>query len=42
LEAVKQDRIYVWSQDKSWYFDPIATLSQTEELADWLAGKDSN
>ncbi|OBZ14429.1 AraC family transcriptional regulator [Bacillus sp. FJAT-27264] len=42
LEAVKNDRIYVWSQDKSWYFDPIATLSQTEELADWLAGKDSN
>ncbi|MBP1996103.1 AraC family transcriptional regulator [Paenibacillus eucommiae] len=42
LEAVKKDRIYVWSQDRSWYFDPIATLSQTEELAAWLTGKASN
>lgn len=37
LEAVKQDRLYVWPEERSWYYDPIAVLSQTEELADWLA-----
>ncbi|AYK08183.1 hypothetical protein D8Z77_18465 [Brevibacillus laterosporus] len=26
-------------RDKSRYFDPIATLSQTEELAEWLTGE---
>jgi iron complex transport system substrate-binding protein len=36
LDAVKNDRVYIWKKAKSWYFDPIATLSQTEELADWL------
>ncbi|MED1782225.1 AraC family transcriptional regulator [Brevibacillus fortis] len=36
LDAVKNNRVYIWKKDKSWYFDPIATLSQTEELADWL------
>src|SRR4029453_1186864 len=39
LDAVKNDRVYIWSKERSWYFDPIATLSQTEELAEWLAGK---
>lgn len=39
LDAVKNDRVYIWSGSRSWYFDPIATLSQTEELADWLTGK---
>jgi len=39
LDAVKNDRVYIWSKERSWYFDPIATLSQTEELADWLAGE---
>ncbi|GGD81300.1 AraC family transcriptional regulator [Paenibacillus nasutitermitis] len=38
LDAVKKDRVYVWGSDRSWYWDPIAILSQTEELADWLAG----
>ncbi|MCG7406156.1 ABC transporter substrate-binding protein [Paenibacillus sp. ACRRX] len=36
LDAVKQDRVYIWKHEKSWYFDPIATLSQTEELAAWI------
>ncbi|OPG96228.1 hypothetical protein B2I21_23015 [Chryseobacterium mucoviscidosis] len=36
LEAVKNDRVYIWSPDRSWYFDPIATLDQTEELAAWF------
>jgi iron complex transport system substrate-binding protein len=37
LEAVKQDRIYIWPEERSWYYDPIAVLAQTEELANWLA-----
>jgi len=39
LPAVKNNRVYIWKGEKSWYFDPIATLSQTEELAAWLAGE---
>ncbi|MCE5170913.1 AraC family transcriptional regulator [Paenibacillus profundus] len=39
LDAVKNDRVYIWKSEKSWYFDPIATLSQMEELAAWLAGE---
>lgn len=36
LDAVKNDRVFIWSPDRSWYFDPIATLDQTEELATWF------
>lgn len=36
LDAVKNDRVYVWKEERSWYYDPLAVLSQTEELADWL------
>ncbi|WP_346780774.1 ABC transporter substrate-binding protein [Paenibacillus sp. PastF-2] len=36
LPAVKNGHIYVWKEERSWYYDPIAVLSQTEELADWL------
>ncbi|WP_181151105.1 AraC family transcriptional regulator [Paenibacillus sp. PCH8] len=36
LDAVKNDRVFIWSPDRSWYFDPIATLDQTEELAAWF------
>nr|WP_025708780.1 ABC transporter substrate-binding protein [Paenibacillus graminis] len=36
LPAVKNNHIYVWKEEKSWYYDPIAVLSQTEELAAWL------
>ncbi|MBW4083701.1 AraC family transcriptional regulator [Paenibacillus sp. S150] len=38
LDAVKNGRVYIWGTDRSWYWDPIAILSQTEELAAWLAG----
>jgi len=38
LDAVKNDRVYVWKEERSWYYDPIAVLTQTEELADWLTG----
>ncbi|MFD3257622.1 iron-hydroxamate ABC transporter substrate-binding protein [Paenibacillus lentus] len=39
LDAVKNNRVYVWKEERSWYFDPIAVLSQTEELAAWLTGQ---
>lgn len=39
LDAVKNDRMYVWKEERSWYYDPIAVLSQTEELAAWLSRK---
>ncbi|WP_240343012.1 AraC family transcriptional regulator [Paenibacillus sp. ALJ109b] len=38
LDAVKNDHVYIWGADRSWYWDPIAILTQTEELADWLVG----
>ncbi|MEK4005677.1 ABC transporter substrate-binding protein [Paenibacillus sp. FSL H3-0333] len=38
LPAVKNGKIYVWKEERSWYYDPIAVLAQTEELADWLTG----
>ena len=37
LDAVKNDRVYVWQEERSWYYDPFAIVEQTEELADWLA-----
>ncbi|OBZ18857.1 ABC transporter substrate-binding protein [Bacillus sp. FJAT-27264] len=36
LPAVKNNHLYVWKEERSWYYDPMAVLSQTEELADWL------
>ncbi|RFB33113.1 AraC family transcriptional regulator [Brevibacillus sp. VP] len=39
LDAVKNNRVYIWKEERSWYFDPIAVLSQTEEIAAWLAGQ---
>ncbi len=36
IPAVKNDRLYVWPEERSWYYDPIAVLAQTEELAAWL------
>lgn len=37
LPAIKNGKTYVWKEERSWYYDPVAVLSQTEELADWLA-----
>ncbi|GGI44703.1 hypothetical protein GCM10008018_08420 [Paenibacillus marchantiophytorum] len=37
LPAFKNNHVYVWKEEHSWYYDPIAVLSQTEELAKWLA-----
>lgn len=36
LPAVKNDQLYVWPEERSWYYDPIAVIAQTEELVDWL------
>ncbi|WP_338554368.1 ABC transporter substrate-binding protein [Paenibacillus sp. KS-LC4] len=36
LPAVKNGKLYVWPEERSWYYDPLAVLAQTEELADWL------
>ena len=36
LPAIKNDQVYVWPEERSWYYDPIAVLSQTEELVNWL------
>ncbi|RXZ82281.1 ABC transporter substrate-binding protein [Paenibacillaceae bacterium] len=38
LDAVKNGRMYVWPNKKSYFIDPLSLLSQTEELAEWLAG----
>ncbi|GGG65377.1 hypothetical protein GCM10010918_19480 [Paenibacillus radicis (ex Gao et al. 2016)] len=38
LDAVKNDCVFTWTSDRSWYWDPIAILAQTEELAAWLDG----
>jgi iron complex transport system substrate-binding protein len=38
LPAMKNDQVYVWPEERSWYYDPIAVLAQTAELTDWLAG----
>ncbi|MGG4498934.1 iron-hydroxamate ABC transporter substrate-binding protein [Brevibacillus reuszeri] len=36
FDAVKNNRVYIWKEERSWYYDPIAVLSQTEEIAAWL------
>lgn len=38
LEAVREERIFLWNEERSWYRDPIALLAQTKELADWIVG----
>ncbi len=39
LPAIKNDRVFLWTSDRSGYWDPIAILSQTEELAEWLISR---
>ncbi|QUL57325.1 AraC family transcriptional regulator [Paenibacillus tritici] len=36
LPAVKEGRVYLWSESRSWFRDPIAMLNQINDLADWL------
>ncbi|CAM3644641.1 MULTISPECIES: ABC transporter substrate-binding protein [Paenibacillus] len=40
LPAVNKGQMYVWPEERSWYYDPLAVLAQTEELADWLSKQD--
>ncbi|MNI77248.1 Iron(3+)-hydroxamate-binding protein YxeB precursor [compost metagenome] len=37
LPPVKEGRVYLWNESRSWYRDPIAILNQINDLADWLA-----
>lgn len=37
--AVKNDHLYVWPEERSWYYDPTAVLAQVEELTNWLTNK---
>ncbi|MGN4126979.1 ABC transporter substrate-binding protein [Lysinibacillus sphaericus] len=39
LPAVKNDRLYVWPEERSWYYDPTAVLAQVEELTTWLTNQ---
>lgn len=39
LPAVKNGHIYIWPEERSWYFDPIAVLAQSEELTEWLVNQ---
>jgi iron complex transport system substrate-binding protein len=41
LPAVKNGHLYVWPEARSWYYDPLAVLAQTEELAEWLSNPDN-
>lgn len=36
LPAIKNNQFYVWPEERSWYYDPIAVLAQLEELTTWL------
>ncbi|WP_286927189.1 MULTISPECIES: ABC transporter substrate-binding protein [Lysinibacillus] len=39
LPAVKNDHLYIWPEERSWYYDPTAVLAQVEELTKWLTSK---
>lgn len=36
LEPIRNNRVFLWSESKSWFRDPIAVYGQINELADWL------
>ncbi|WP_339241932.1 AraC family transcriptional regulator [Paenibacillus sp. FSL R5-0517] len=38
LPAVKNGRVYIWTEEQSWFRDPIALLKQTQDLAEWIIG----
>ncbi|WP_227793312.1 ABC transporter substrate-binding protein [Paenibacillus guangzhouensis] len=41
IPAVKNNKMYVWPEERSWYYDPLAVMAQTEELTAWLSGQQS-
>ncbi|MCM3172640.1 AraC family transcriptional regulator [Paenibacillus sp. MER 99-2] len=36
LPAVQNGRVYLWTEEESWFRDPIALLKQTQDLAEWI------
>lgn len=42
LPPIRDNRVFLWTENESWYRDPIAVYGQIENLANWLvetAGK---
>ncbi|MEK5037379.1 AraC family transcriptional regulator [Sporosarcina sp. FSL K6-3457] len=39
LDAVKNNKVYIWPNKRSYFIDPLSLLAQTEELAEWLSGQ---
>lgn len=38
LPAIKNGKVYIWTEEQSWFRDPIALLKQTQDLAEWIIG----
>lgn len=36
LPAIKQGKVYLWTESQSWYRDPIAMQKQINDLAEWI------
>lgn len=36
LPAIKNNKVYIWTEEESWFRDPIALLKQTQDLANWI------
>ncbi|MFO1443574.1 ABC transporter substrate-binding protein [Bacillus sp. Bva_UNVM-123] len=39
LPAVRNNRLYVWPEERAWYYDPTAVLAQVDELTSWLTNQ---
>ncbi len=42
IAAVKNKKVYIWPNQRSYFNDPLSVLLQTEELADWLLQNQKN
>ncbi|MEK5180417.1 AraC family transcriptional regulator [Paenibacillus odorifer] len=36
LEPIRNNRVFLWTENQSWYRDPIAVKRQINELTDWI------
>ncbi|MFE6795372.1 AraC family transcriptional regulator [Paenibacillus chitinolyticus] len=36
LEPIRNNRVFLWTENQSWYRDPIAVKRQIKELTDWI------
>nr|WP_154959178.1 AraC family transcriptional regulator [Paenibacillus xylanexedens] len=36
LEPMRNNRVYLWTENQSWYRDPIALKKQITQLTDWI------